>query len=307
MTEPHDVRKERVLKHIRTDAARRGIEGLGAIHRVFKRADFDGSGRLSEEELDDCLKMCGVFLSKDELHLLLSEADKNQDGSVSYDELLTVLKGPMSDRALAMVDKCFRVMDRDGSGVVTTADVTSVYSASQHPLVVQGKITEEQVLKSFVESFEGSCGDSDGRVTLEEWRSYYEDIAAGVPSEQYFITMLEGVWMINEHDSDASRAQMQRIATLVRAKTLERTHGCETERHAMERAFRFYDKDRSGALGIDEFLAALASMGVSVERRDVRGVFDILDTDGAGTISYAEFADHVFGAEESAAASTSVL
>jgi Ca2+-binding EF-hand superfamily protein len=58
---------------------------------------------------------------------------------------------------------------------------------------------------------------------------------------------------------------------MMREKISERTHGCETDVHALQRLFRFYDKDGTGKLTIDEFGSALLNLGLPIERRLVGG------------------------------------
>jgi calcyphosin len=61
------------------------------------------------------------------------------------------------------VDLAFNILDRDGSGILELADFALCYNASQHPDVLNGKKTEEQILADFVEVFEVG-GEKDGNV-----------------------------------------------------------------------------------------------------------------------------------------------
>jgi len=68
-----------------------------------------------------------------------------------------------------MVKRCFEVMDKDGSGVITVDDIREIYTASEHPDVISGKKTEEQILVEFLSNFEGTGGNHDGQV---EWKEF---------------------------------------------------------------------------------------------------------------------------------------
>lgn len=68
-----------------------------------------------------------------------------------------------------MVQRCFNVMDKDGSGVITKEDIQDIYTASEHPDVIAGKKTETQVLIEFLTNFEGTGGNKDGQV---EWKEF---------------------------------------------------------------------------------------------------------------------------------------
>lgn len=69
--------------------------------------------------------------------------DANRDGSISYDEFLRVIRGPLNNTRKNLVEKAYRILDKDGSGVVDINDIKGVYNASKHPDVVSGKKTED--------------------------------------------------------------------------------------------------------------------------------------------------------------------
>eukprot|EP00887_Chlorella_sp_A99_P008156 scaffold12.g8156.t1 len=58
---------------------------------VFMSFDADGSGNLSRDELQRALKILGVQLSAEEVALLTTEIDQNNDGEVSYEEFMSYL------------------------------------------------------------------------------------------------------------------------------------------------------------------------------------------------------------------------
>lgn len=45
-------------------------------------------------------------------------------------------------------------MDKNGDGVLTVSDLRGVYSAKKHPLVIDGKKTEDEVLFEFLDTFD---------------------------------------------------------------------------------------------------------------------------------------------------------
>jgi Ca2+-binding EF-hand superfamily protein len=77
--------------------------------------------------------------------------------------------------------------------------------------------------------------------------------------------------MIRASNTPEDEKKLDSIEALVRDKMVERTHGTETEAHALERVFRFFDTDGTGTLTLDEFGNALLRIGIPVERRWVAG------------------------------------
>ncbi len=54
----------------------------------------------------------------------------------------------------ALVQKVFKSLDKDNSGVLNLEDIKGVYNASRHPDVLARKRTEEDVLTEFLDTFE---------------------------------------------------------------------------------------------------------------------------------------------------------
>merc|ERR1712167_218812 len=113
---------------------------------------------------------------------------------------LCQLKEPMSDRRANMVARCFKLMDRDGSGIIESNDVKALYNAKENPDVIQGKKTEAQVLEEFLNGFDGTEGNNDGQITKTEWLDYYNELSMGIPNDDYFVEMLCSTWMCLEND-----------------------------------------------------------------------------------------------------------
>jgi Ca2+-binding EF-hand superfamily protein len=137
---------------------------------------------LDINEFEICLNRCGIFADKKEMKAVYKKFDKDGDG-IGLNEFLCQLKEPMSDRRANMVKRCFTCMDRDGSGIITASDVKSLYNAKENPDVIQGKKTESQVLEEFLNGFDGTEGDNDGRITGKEWLDYYNELSMGIPND----------------------------------------------------------------------------------------------------------------------------
>jgi Ca2+-binding EF-hand superfamily protein len=161
---------------------KRGAEGLQGLARNFKICDTNGSGKLDVEELAKCCKLCKLNLSPDELQTIFNFFDQDRSGLVSFEEFIRTVRGKMNPPRTKLVEKIFRTLDEqgDGSGTLTAADIAPAYNAADHPDVISGDKTEEQVLRDFLNAFEGQGGNQDGEITLEEWTGYYESISAGI-------------------------------------------------------------------------------------------------------------------------------
>lgn len=105
-----------------------------------------------------------------------------------------------------MVKKAFEKLDVDKSGVLDITDVKGVYDPSRHPDVRAGKITGDQALDNFLETFEAHRGLSKGdaasvkgdkKVTLNEFMDYYSNVSASIDDDQYFELMIKNAWNLD--------------------------------------------------------------------------------------------------------------
>ena len=65
-----------------------------------------------------------------------------------------------------MVEKVFKRLDRDGSGVINLADVVQIYDVSMNPEFIELKKTKDQILNELLMNFEGAKANRDGTVTF---------------------------------------------------------------------------------------------------------------------------------------------
>ena len=94
----------------------KGGVGIRALRRIFNQVDLNGNRKLDAAEFEQALAAFGIFPKKVELQALLKFYDIDGDGSISYEEFLSGLRDPLTERRLGMVQKAFASLDRDGSG-----------------------------------------------------------------------------------------------------------------------------------------------------------------------------------------------
>lgn len=86
------------------------------------------------------------------------------------DHVTTILSPPlpsqpqMSKARKEVVMQAFRKLDKTGDGVITIEDLRGVYNAKYHPKYQNGEWSEDQVFRTFLDSFD-SPYDKDGKVT----------------------------------------------------------------------------------------------------------------------------------------------
>lgn len=102
----------------------------------------------------------------------------------------------MPKRCKDLVYLAFQKIDKDGSGIIDLDDVLGVYDTSQHPDLLSGKKTENEILTELLSAFDVG-GEVDGKVTHEEFQNYYDYLYINIPSDDYFELMIRNAWHLS--------------------------------------------------------------------------------------------------------------
>ncbi|XP_051556600.1 calcyphosine-like a [Myxocyprinus asiaticus] len=183
------------LQELRQQCLNRGASGIKGLGRMFRIIDDDGSKSLDFPEFEKGLENYGVSVGRDKAKQIFALIDKDESGTLNFEEFLEKLRPPMSNARKQVINKAFQKLDRTGDGVVTVEDLQGVYNSKHHPKYKSGEWTEEQVFRSFLDSFD-SPYEKDGKVTLEEFVNYYSGVSASIDSDEYFITMMQNAWKL---------------------------------------------------------------------------------------------------------------
>jgi Ca2+-binding EF-hand superfamily protein len=116
--------------------------------------------------------------------------DFNQDGGVSYEEFVSGLREPLSERRHRMLEKVYSSLDPGNRGFVTTEDIIGVYDVSLDPSFIAGKKAKHALVDEFLSNFESE----NGFISKRDFFEYYEDISISLGSEEAFVKMLESTW-----------------------------------------------------------------------------------------------------------------
>lgn len=119
----------------------RGARGLIGIQRMFKMMDDDGSRSLSLQEFTKVCRDYRIGISDEYLPTVFNAFDSNADGTLSVDEFIVAVRGPISAQKDKVILQAFQKLEQV-FGDVTYDAVRDGYQASRHPDVVSGKRTE---------------------------------------------------------------------------------------------------------------------------------------------------------------------
>lgn len=175
-----------------------GFESVQAMGKQFSIIDRDRNGSLSKEEfniaLDILFTAYSVKFSQAERNALFQLFDVAKSGSVDYNEFIRGIRGDMSDFRLDWVRQAFSILDADGSGVVDVRDIARNYDVAQNPAVQSGKISPADAQAQFLKKYDGN---SDGKVSLDEFIESYQWLSSSIESDDYFELMMRNAWHIS--------------------------------------------------------------------------------------------------------------
>lgn len=145
---------EALADALKTKLASRGARGIIGLQKQFKIMDDDDSKTLNSAEFNKALIDYKLGFSKAECLTLFNYFDVDTSGTITYDEFIRAIRGPMNMARKKIVAQAFKKLDKDGNGWIDLDDVRGVYNGKKHPDVLSGKKTEDQILQEFLETFE---------------------------------------------------------------------------------------------------------------------------------------------------------
>ena len=326
---------EQILNQIREKLASRGIEGVCSIARNFRIVDENNTQTIDFNEFKKCCKDFQFGLNDNQIQMAFVSFDRDNTGEIDYDEFLRTIRGEMNDFRKNLVNQAFNKLDINGNGEISFDEIQAKYNAKNHPEVLSGKKTEEQVLKEFMDTFQDTynylCGtETDNIITLEEFMEYYENVSMTIDNDEYFEIMLTNGWNLNQNQNQYNKGwsnkeeepeeHKKNLAENYQERFGNRRPG-QTEEEAKEenvmtalkkfkkeilsrgsgglislnRQFKLFDENNSKTLDYDEFSRALKEYKINLDDDEILKLFNQFDQNGNGIIEYEEFIKIVRG------------
>ncbi|GBG31649.1 Calcium-dependent protein kinase [Hondaea fermentalgiana] len=203
---------------------RGGMNGIVGLTRILRNMDVSGDLALDRRELADGFAALNVKLSSKDVQDLFAYFDKDRNGKISVDEFLIGLRGDLNSRRKDLVALAFARVDRTGDGILTVQDLELSYDPSQHPDFKAGTKTKTQVLREFLDSFDGL--EKDGVVTQDEFFDYYKGLSASIDDDNYFELMMRNAWHISGGTGQCANTANRRVLVTQKdgRQTVEEVH-----------------------------------------------------------------------------------
>ena len=128
----------------------RSAGGIRGVSRIFKAMDHNGNGLLDVDDFRWGLMDYGISISKEEAVLVLKHFDRDNNGSVDFNEFLRSIRGELNAARKKIIRSAYDKLDVNKDGTVRLDDIAKLYDASRHPEVISGSKSQEQIFLEFM-------------------------------------------------------------------------------------------------------------------------------------------------------------
>jgi calmodulin len=131
--------------------------------QFFAEADKDNSGFLSQDELIAALRKNGYKGDDSQIKTMFASVDFSGDNKISLDEYMAAMgQVPPKEHKAATMRSLFRSFDKDGSGAIERSELDAVFRE-------MGKVFSDDELKRMIALADK---DASGSLEYEEFITY---------------------------------------------------------------------------------------------------------------------------------------
>ncbi|XP_064623001.1 calmodulin-A-like [Lineus longissimus] len=142
-------------------------EQIAEFKEAFSLFDHNGDGRISTTDLGIVMGALGLNPTDAELQEIISEVDVSGSGFIELSDFLSMMsRNLLEDESVEELTNAFRVLDKDGNGYISAAELRHVLSG------LQEKITDDEVNKIIREA----DLDGDGQIDYAEFINSFKEM-----------------------------------------------------------------------------------------------------------------------------------
>ena len=200
---------EDIIGHLRYILFQRGPRGIMALKRTFMLLDENSDKKISFAEFEKMFKRYRFNLSQIEINNLFNYFDQDKSGFIDYSEFLKGITGELNNFRKNILRQVFQNLDKDETGFIKVKTLRESYDPKGHPLVRQGKRSEDEILGEFIdileyhfnllnEKNEENEDINEIKIDFEEFCEFYKTISVSIEEDKYFEIMVLSEWDIKK-------------------------------------------------------------------------------------------------------------
>ena len=295
--------RESVQMHLLHGMPRDELEDM--MRNVFEAADADGSGALDRKEFARCLRSAELGLTRKEINLLLTEADENGDGLVSYEEFTPLCFNILVERFKDDVLADINMEDADSLAHLLSQEFEQREAEKDGnedgDAPLSGDLPFDDArdaLKQLSEDMLGLSRLQLSAVMAEAEVREDEDTGERMVAYQPFASVAANIiYSMVDSSKQALRVEaVSKISAASGARKLMESAVLDPDaiKATIAAAFQAADANGDGVLDQKEVTAALTSLGageLQLKPNEINAMVAAVDADDDGMVEYGELAD----------------
>lgn len=305
-----------VFDKIKADLLQQGENSIFDLLNLFMEKDKKGDISCTKEDFTDIVKQLGINITGNEIDKIFSVFN-NQD--LPYDIFLSAIVGNYNNYKKALVKQAFKSILLPKTYDLSVDEIAKNIFVENHPKVLEGKATSEDVYNDFLDNLElfntYYTGNKDSRIKSDELVDFYELISMYYEKDADFENLINKFYKIKPFSFKKDKmqwskedaefiAQMEnkafneeidpalREALLEKFKNLLRSQGASgivkllkafkgsNESNSLEMDYEEYRKV------MDNFVQSDECLPNDITPEDVDTLFDCFDHGNRGFINY---------------------
>ena len=159
------------------------------------------SHKISIEDLSVAIQELHLNISYDEMHEFFTNLDVEKTGRIPTNDVIKVIKGILNDKRKSYINTIFSQIDTDKKGVIKVNYFKILFNARNHPDVLEGKKTEQEIYNQFcytIDAYVRINNILNNKLNNEQFIDYYSGISPSIKTDEEFKNILVKVWNIDK-------------------------------------------------------------------------------------------------------------
>lgn len=267
------------------------VVGVLKRHRVSPQQAFDEfdknkDGKLTRDEFIRALELLKITdLSQQELDILLAAIDSDSDGFVRYKEFVRKLsrhgvksRTPEEQILYLLIESLRR------SGIKRLSDAFELFDKER-----RGSLSKEDFRDVF-RNMKLRIDDGEVDRFIEH---FWKDSKAGIDYQAFMRIFQRYQLRLEEDDQRARQGAVFRVpddVLRIKKRVFEQVHQALARAgKRLESLFSRADLDQNNSIDVKELMALFKNMKVQISEGEVQGIFNSIDFDMSGSVSFPEF------------------
>ncbi|KEG12597.1 calcyphosin [Trypanosoma grayi] len=182
---------------------------LREVRLALQRNDTAGDGMLTVEEAQRGFEEAGLTASIPECTALVRAYDLKDNGTVSIDKIVEVMRGELRDRRYSIVEKVYELLKKlCPDGIVRLQRLVELVDVDSMNSVKNGTVTSACAHNAFAEQW---GLPSNAYISFETFLSYFMDASFEIGSDQEFEVLMRNVWHLSGGNGKSMNTSCRRV------------------------------------------------------------------------------------------------